>query len=275
LAAKGDAGARVGAVLVTFHPDPAVLPKVIASVVPQITRLVIVDNGSSDLAPPSPLPASVELLRNPRNMGIATALNRGVARLREGEPLDWILTLDQDTELSPDYVQRLVSAVDDDPKRDRIGIVTGALPHESTGTQRLLPESYVYTTGNLVRAQLFDQVRFRDEFFMDQVDHDFSYQVRARGYEIRAYDAPLFSHVHGAPSAILGRSIGYEPSGRFYYIVRNSTVLLSEGRFPVRLYVRQMLQWGALLALHEGVGPAARSIARGLADALGRRLGAG
>jgi rhamnosyltransferase len=50
-------------------------------------------------------------------------------------------------------------------------------------------------------------------------------------------------------SSILGRAIDYEPPWRYYYIVRNSKVLLREGLMDPAFYVRQLLYFGVRVLL--------------------------
>jgi rhamnosyltransferase len=67
-------------VVVTFEPESDVIRHAEA-LVDQVVRIVVVDNGSgpgaaSILDAVSALP-SVEVIRNPDNLGIARALNQG------------------------------------------------------------------------------------------------------------------------------------------------------------------------------------------------------
>ncbi len=69
------------AVIVTFHPPPAVLEN-LAKVRFQVEGLVVVDNGSSSLSL-APFRAAMcemkfTLIENGANLGIAAALNIGV-----------------------------------------------------------------------------------------------------------------------------------------------------------------------------------------------------
>ena len=73
--------ADVCAVVVTYHPDPG-FPDRLDRVRPQVGRVVVVDNGSSPPAREMLRNAAgpdVELILNDANLGVATALNQGVA----------------------------------------------------------------------------------------------------------------------------------------------------------------------------------------------------
>ena len=48
---------------------------------------------------------------------------------------------------------------------------------------------------------------------------------------------------------ILHKLINHEPPWRCYYIVRNSTRLLIEGRMDFTIYRRQLIDWGIRILL--------------------------
>jgi rhamnosyltransferase len=267
-------GSNIGAVVVTFQPDWGVLGKVLDSVSLQVARGVVIDNGSPNSTRiQSMLPPRFSLLLNPQNRGIGAALNQGVSRLRVEPSIEWVLTLDQDTILDTNYVSVMSQRARFKIPPGHFGILTASPAHTSGRTGRMMRADFVYATGNLVRVSLFGSARYREEFFMDQIDHDFCYQVRKNGYEILLLDQPMFKHNHGNARELMGRSVRYEPASRYGYLVRNSTVLLREGRIPLGLYIRQLLQWGILLAVCESPLQAIRSGHQGLRDAISGRLG--
>ncbi len=91
---------------------------------------IVVDNGSTDgslerLQADDP---RLMVIRNLTNRGFAAAANQGVAAA-EGS---WVLMLNQDVELEPDYISRLLAAGHGDA---RIGAVTGKLLRWSAAGQ--------------------------------------------------------------------------------------------------------------------------------------------
>ncbi|MCC6055191.1 MAG: hypothetical protein LM583_00735 [Desulfurococcaceae archaeon] len=46
--------------------------------------------------------------------------------------------------------------------------------------------------------------------------------------------------------------LDYEPPWRYYYIVRNFTRLLIEGKTDFVLYLRQIIDWGAKIIFVDG-----------------------
>ena len=76
--------------------------------------MIVIDDGSKDataaIVEDNPYPW-LRLLRQPRNMGKAAALNRGLAESRH----DYVITLDADSYLYGDALQRLVERYFNDP----------------------------------------------------------------------------------------------------------------------------------------------------------------
>jgi rhamnosyltransferase len=257
--------ASVVAVVVTFHPDIDRLRSVLAALQGQTEGLVVVDNASGNRSLlRGLLPPGVVWIPNDRNVGLAAGLNQGFARARERFRPDWILAVDQDTILFPGYTRRLLEAIADRPDRDRVGIVSGyesePAPREAG---RIRESRYLYTSGSLIRAALFPAARFREEFFVDQVDLDFCFQVRRAGFRLLSLRERLKDHPLGRARRILGRDLPYEPPERFASMVRNSTVLLREGRLGLSQYVASLSLFGLQLGLEDGFLRAVRAFLEG------------
>lgn len=116
----------VSAVIVNWN-GAHLLPDCLRSLRAQTHRpleVIVVDNGSSDgslqLLEQEP---DLKLIRNTANLGFAAASNQGIAA-SGGE---YVLLLNEDVVLEPDYVARLVAALQADPRR---GSATGKLLRE-------------------------------------------------------------------------------------------------------------------------------------------------
>jgi GT2 family glycosyltransferase len=83
----------------------------------------------------------LSIIENPVNYGFAKAINQGIAASKG----DFILSLNLDVELEPDYIEKLVTAFDD----PSVGSATGKLyrPPEKVGGKKVLD-----TTGHLLMA---------------------------------------------------------------------------------------------------------------------------
>lgn len=106
--------------LCTHNPRPEILHKVLTALRQQTRRtsfeLIIVDNASQppieEWACRNALGADIPLrIEREPTLGIATARSRAV----EATSTDWVLFVDDDTELSPDYVEQGLKIIADNP----------------------------------------------------------------------------------------------------------------------------------------------------------------
>lgn len=91
-------------------------------------RLLLYDNtpGAPD---PGPLPAGVQYEAAGRNAGIAAAYNRALA-LAQSDRCTWLLTLDQDSTLSADYLHRMRALALDLESDNRVAAIVPRLSDE-------------------------------------------------------------------------------------------------------------------------------------------------
>ncbi len=84
-------------------------------------RVVLVDNGSSEAPPEDPRACypDIEYLSLPENLGFVGGNNTGIRRAQE-LGADYVLLLNNDTEVAPDFLHLLVETAESD---SRIGMV--------------------------------------------------------------------------------------------------------------------------------------------------------
>jgi rhamnosyltransferase len=231
----GPAPDNVVAVIVLFQPESDAIHNV-AALIGQVVRIVVIDNGSgpgaaATLNSMSKLP-SVELIRNPVNVGIARALNQG-AQAAMDLGADWLLTLDQDAAPGPGIVRVARGTFDAYPQPDRIAVIgstSSVDPAGSTGVsgrkRPWIEVSTVITAGSFVSLAVYRPIGgFREDLFIDYVDVEFCLRARAKGYRVLASRAPAMTHRIGQPTE---RWIGLRavhPTNhsavRRYYMTRN------------------------------------------------------
>src|SRR3981081_3327945 len=76
-----DAGCRIVAIIVTFHPSRRKLEQLLQAVRSQAQGVVIVDNTPAGGADPGDFSSTddpVAVIRNGRNVGLAAAQNQGI-----------------------------------------------------------------------------------------------------------------------------------------------------------------------------------------------------
>lgn len=173
---------------------------------------------------------------NGTNLGVATALNQGLQQAVVGK-YRWMLTLDQDTEWHPDMVQTLLEAAASAPSETHIIGGNYYDPRRKRftapvdGQAELIPTKTVITSGSLVDpAFVWDIGGYRDDYFIDQVDHEVCLRARKRGAGVAVTRRPVMTHTVGGADGIripfTTTTLPGHSALRKYYIARNSIVTL-------------------------------------------------
>lgn len=229
------------AVIVTYHPSEALID-VVAAASPQVDEILIVDNSlkndSQEIFQEVTKNNKVTLVRNYQNLGIASALNRGV-HWALAKKYSWILTLDQDSIIDSQMVQIMMDSYNAAPERENIGILAPVHYDRNTGYKskylRKLKGPYthkdiVMTSGNLIPAKTFEKVGFYDDdLFIEYVDHDFCLKVKKAGFKTCLVSKAKMAHQLGSirKHRLLATSFfshNYLPVRR-YYRARNRLIL--------------------------------------------------
>jgi len=235
---------NISAVIVTFNPDSE-FPQRLASLREQVDSVLIFDNNSTDKRAVAMLheiscQTNIHVLINPENVGIATALNKGI-NLSIDKGYQWVLTLDQDTVVLGKLVDNFAIVYEACDFKNQIGVIGLNYKDPHTGYERdictnnsLYKEvGSVITSGSLVSIPAFIKTGlFREDFFIDQIDHEYCLRLKNLGYKI------IFSFQVGMLHPVGEMQIhnflwkqfeitNHKPFRR-YYIMRNYTVLQME-----------------------------------------------
>lgn len=207
------------------------------------------------------------------NSGIAYALKVGVAHAINYFNCRWVLLLDDDTILLEGAIDKVFKIYESlsNPLKSRIGLI--ALT-SANGDCKLQEITYGVFSGSIVKSEVAIRTCCRDNFFLDQADFDFYAKIRELGYLTLLIKCRLIDHKLGRTlwipviSRITGGPLPYEPPWRFYYLVRNSTILLKEAKMDFRFYVRQLVGWGIKVLFRDGVRKAIKPLGLGMLHAL-------
>lgn len=257
------AGNGVMAVVVTYRPDLDLLAQVLDSVCPQVDRVLVFDNASTD-------PGLRQLLVQPRwpnleaiysvsNLGVAAAVNRAAAHAR-GNGYKQLLVLDQDSLLAADMVAHLqhalsahaagtgrpVAAVGPVFVDRRTGQVAPFVRIGPLFNRKLAVApgeqvecDFLISSGSLLPLSVLDSVGGMDEsLFIDNVDLEWSFRARHQGYRLLGVGNARMVHAIGDrvyPVTLFGRTLSFSLHGpvRLYYMTRNRLLL----------YVRPQTPW--------------------------------
>jgi GT2 family glycosyltransferase len=199
---------------------------------------LVVDNGAhhngGDDGADAP---GTEVIRSGENLGPAGGFDVGLKRAHE-LGAKWALLLNDDDELVPDGVERLLEVVRQDPTGRVVAAVgsvsiggttrrTGAdfrrglrYPREDQPVPARRDIDVVGFTGLLVNVDAACDVGgVRSELFMMWEEYDFCLRLRAAGYRIVALAEPLVNlPLHGTATPY--------PAWRGYYEARNGVLTL-------------------------------------------------
>lgn len=228
---------EVCAVLTTFQPDQSLRERV-ETVSGQVGEVIVVDDTGTSNGGEMPFELeSCVYIRNDENIGIACALNRGVLKARE-LGYRWVLTLDDDTVLDGDYVQRLSDIVDGFVERsESVGVVAlsrRTLDDAQVEGEEQFESGYqevrgLITSGSMFSFETYMKVGgFREELFIDLVDLDFCTRIRRSG--MRVVRAAASGMKHSVGNSRQRRILGFvvnvycHTPFRLYYQVRNAVL---------------------------------------------------
>jgi rhamnosyltransferase len=239
----------VCAVIVTYHPSARMLENM-PDVLTQVNGLVVVDNGSNaDEVEPLRKASQTQgfhLIENKENLGVAEALNQGV-RFAKSEGFAWVILFDQDSRITGGFIDLMLTAWKSHPQRERVCSIHPRYVDPETGhegkVQRAEDGGPVksMTSGSLMVTWIFDKIGwFASEYFIDEIDTEYCFRIRAAGYLLAdSRDAVLLHNVgHPEKQTILGFSFRptYHNATRRYYMSRNRLVVY-------RRYFRKFPRW--------------------------------
>jgi len=270
----------VVAIIVTYNPELSRFRYVLNQASKQVNHVIIVDNGSKNKDILRKLCSETndcDFIEISFNSGVAHALRIGIKYSGKYDP-EWLLFLDDDTILMNNAIVKSFNLINNLPDiiKKKVGAV---LLGSINGKCNINVIDYGPFSGTLVKASIAERVCCRDDFFLDQADHDMDFNIRRLGYLVLGINCRLINHKlgikHWIPilSNILHRSVGYEPPWRYYYIVRNSTRLLIEGKINLTFYTRQLIDSSIRIFFADGPWALIKPLGLGITHALLNELG--
>ena len=243
---------RLCAIIVSHFPD-ARFAEYLGAIQMQCGHVLIVDNGTVGPALEMLRGLSggpVSLFETGRNAGLGAALNAGVAQARK-LGYAWVVLFDQDSLPLADMASRFAGILATHPQPDRIALIGSRVIDRNRqpmpvqrpvvpGEALWAEKKRVITSGMLLSLQAFDDIGpFREDFFIDTIDHEFCQRARRKGWRILQTAAPLLSHSvgnyrrHRLPWFDVWRS--HHPAWRCYFMARNPMLLARESRAYAKL----------------------------------------
>ena len=218
-------------------------------------RIVVADNGSTDgtkEAVEARFP-DVEVVRTEENLGPAGGVNLGL-RWALARDFQYVLILNNDIEVPPDFVTEMVRVAESDPSigivgpkayyyedRDRIWSAGGILRFKESVTRerghrekdrgqydREVEIPYVNGCAMLVKREVFEAVGLWDPlYFLSVEDADFCMRAKRAGW--RCWYAPRAELWH-----MVSVTAGGYRAGRTYHTGRSTALFLRRYASPAQ-----------------------------------------
>lgn len=269
--------ARVLAVVVTFHPDQAMLRALLDRLAQQVGEILVVDNNLAaddsvwetlkDLGGWNP---QVRIIRLGDNRGIAHAFNVGL-EVAASEGFSHVLLSDQDSRPDRNMVEGLLQAEARMVARGcKVAAVGPVYQDEVTGitfpvqvkeagrpfyTRKHVSAEHpdvatlsLISSGTLIRSEVLEAVGgMLEPLFIDYVDVEWCLRAIARGYVVVATNDAVMHHRRG-DECLSVWFFGWRPfngygATRLYYQFRNFVYLARLSYVPWHWKIRASWYW--------------------------------
>lgn len=247
----------VVAAIVTYYPDLRGLDLLLESLCGQVQEILIVDNASNGREFEDffrQVPRHINVLRNPVNVGIGTAVNQAIgwAASRSAE---CILLLDQDSVVQGGMVGALYAALQRVSAKGLVAAVGPCFVDRRTQqpapfvrigfpfNQRIWGKpgeivecDFLITSGSLIPMAALREIGGMEEaFFIDNIDVEWCFRARSKGWRVYGVSGAVMHHEIGdrivTLPAGLGEVIVHSPL-RLYYMMRNRVLLYRRHATP-------------------------------------------
>ncbi|MBB5217417.1 glycosyltransferase family 2 protein [Parapusillimonas granuli] len=251
---------RVAALVVGYMPDMPVLDALLAGLPAQADTVVFVDNGGAEgiLGHDPDQRARIHYIAMGGNAGLGAALNAGM-EFAASQGCTHVATFDQDSELPPGLIPRLLQAhlslrgqgvrcaavgprfydrregtVKKFPMyREQDGAIKviaadGAGADSAAGLQEV---DVLITSGMLVNLRAWREgLRYDEGLFVDYTDTDWCFRARAAGYRLFVCLDQEMGHAmsDAPPVRVFGVNLLCYPPLRRYYYFRNTIYFIRQ-----------------------------------------------
>lgn len=296
----------VWGIIICFHPETALLAQLVSKLSPQVTTLLILNNGGMSPALINEISVCKNLVIHDfgENYGIAAALNKGFSSA-VSDGANFVVTFDQDSCPEMNHVACLVTHWFDlmlqtnglrktgaigpsfyDARRDyfeypfyRANGLKVIKNYASDGHSVVQADALI-TSGMLVPTEIWrDACRFDENLFIDFVDTEWCFRAGSLGYvHYGCFDVKMKHELSEAsPVNFFGLMLlKYSPIRRYYHF-RNCLYLVSHDYVPtafrIRLVGGLLLRFFTLFFVDEKPFSSMKSIFAGVFDFMRGKYG--
>lgn len=252
------------AIIVTFNPNFNNLSNLVTQLERQNVKSIIVDNGSKNSDFSSIVNDNkIELILLNKNLGIATAQNKGIEKAIKLDAEE-IIFFDQDSSIPENYIENLykdyklllendinVGAIGPRFIDDRydffyktISVAKNGLriKHDVSQIKEPLHSTLLISSGSMISVDTLNKVGLmRDNYFIDYVDTEWCLRAEALGYQNYISAKAVMRHTIGDNVINLKFfNVPVHSAFRRYYRVRNAFYMMREPHVPIMLAVREV-----------------------------------
>lgn len=246
-------------IVVTMNPDLEILKRQFNNIPTEIGIIIVDNHSNKDLlreVEELSITKNLVLLKNNKNLGLASALNQGCIKA-QSLGYSMVLLLDQDSEPEKRSIKILLDTYNElSSSGQAVGCVGPTLIDVTTGLdlgfhaivdlkwKRIFSENgkpikitSLNGSGTLMSLNLFSELNGLDEeFFIDHVDTEWSFRVKNAGYSLFGVPAAVFLHRMGDNSFrfwFFGWKVWpWRSPIRHRYLFRNAVILLRRNYVP-------------------------------------------
>ena len=283
--------------MVFYHPDAGCVER--ANRLAMTMHCVVVDNSpymqaASELG----LSAGIEYLPNGDNVGIATALNQGIAALvRQG--FDIAMLFDQDSEPPVSLLIELPRVIAqaneagervalagpayDDPRLRGVAPFVQFrwwwLKRVAAEGDQPIDVDFLISSGSCVNLRWWSNIGpMEDALFIDYVDLEWCVRAKQKGYRVLGVPWVRMAHqLGGEPVRVLGRTYPMHAPLRHYYQFRNVIALIKRPYIPWSWKTTEIIKLPVRIAIYsllpKQAGQHVRMALLGLLDGWMGRMG--
>lgn len=224
---------KIGAIVITYHPDIFLLEKNIEAFSESVDEIIIWKNSSEDLSFIEHRYQNVVILGDGSNHFIAEPLNIALEYF-QNRGYDYLLTMDQDS-VFVDF-EAFIENVDRYAD-DNIAIYAPNPGNLSLENDYACFVESVITSGSLINLVAAKRIgSFRENFQIYWVDGEYCYWTRKQGYKILVFPkCKLVQRFGRETKTLFGFTTSNYSATVYYYLIRNMLWMKREFRDSVSM----------------------------------------
>ena len=245
---------KIGVIIVTYFPNLKELTLNINNLLSDGVSIFIYKNCNTEL--PFEKQSNIIIKGNGENIGLSKAQNIGLQYFLKTK-VDFVSTFDQDSTITKNYLQdAMENLVQLNSVNSKIRVIVPYLVDKDStkliSKEKVIKKVDGFTeilregtcSGMFMFSSIIeDYGDFRENFFIDYIDFEWSWRIRLYGEKIaRSKRLTIYHSLGEGDINILGKTISVCNSDRIYYQIRNLKYLKSYKYTPKKWIVKQKIR---------------------------------